>query len=87
MLKISIYRMIGYDIGTKETKQPSRLYQGNRNLLHQNCLMSGGKRLFRLIYQTTSLKTFATLTNLNYAINIFQIKSINLDLKSALTES
>ena len=38
----------------KETKQPSRLYQGNRNLLHQNWLMGGGKRLFQLFCKTTS---------------------------------
>ena len=38
--------------------------------------MGGGKRLFRFFYQTTSLKTFATLRNLDYFMNAFQIKSM-----------
>ena len=76
MLTISKYRMIGYNTGAKETKQSSRLHEGNRNLLHQNWLMGGGKRLFRFFYKTTSLKTFTTLTNLDCSMNIFQIKSI-----------
>ena len=50
-------------------------------------LTGGGKRLSRLFYQITSLKTFTTLTNLDYSINAFQIKSITLNLKSALVES
>ena len=41
--------------------------------------MGGEKRLFRLFYQTASLKKFTTLTNLDYSINAFQIK---LSIKS-----
>ena len=50
-------------------------------------LIGGGKRLFRLFHQITSLKTFRTLTNLDYSMNAFQVKPINLSLKSALAES
>ena len=50
-------------------------------------MIVGEKRLFRLFYQTTSLKTFTTLTNLRYSMNAFQVKSINLSLRSALAES
>ena len=51
------------------------MYQGNRNLLHQKWLMHGGKRFFQFFYETTSLKTFTTLMmNLNYSMNVFQIK-------------
>ena len=49
--------------------------------------MGGGKRLFQLFYQTTSLKTFKTFNKLGYYMDTFQIKPINLSLKSALTES
>ena len=51
--------------------------RGNQNLLHQKWLTGGGKHLFRLFYQTTRLKTFTTLTNLNYSMDAFEIKPIN----------
>ena len=40
--------------------------------------MGGGKSLFRLFYQTTSLKTFTKMTNLDYSMNAFQIKPYQL---------
>ena len=40
--------------------------------------MGGGKRLFRLFYQTTSLKTFTKIVNLDYSMNAFQIKPYQL---------
>ena len=42
--------------------------------------MHGGKYFFRLFYQTMSLATFTTLTSLDYSVNVFQIKPINLSL-------
>ena len=52
------------------------MYQGNQNLLHQKWLMGGGKRLFRLFYQTPSLNTSTTLMNLDYSMNAFQIEKL-----------
>ena len=74
--------MVGY-VGINETIQLSSLYKGNRNLLHEKWLMGDGKRLFRLFYQTMSLKTFTALTNLDYSMNAFQIKCT---YQSALAE-
>ena len=48
--------------------------------------MGGDKRLFQLFYQTT-LKTFTTLTSFNYFKDAFQIKPIDLSLKSALAKN
>ena len=48
--------------------------------------MGGEKRLFRLVYQTTSLETFTTLS-MDYFMNVFQKKPIRLSLRSALEES
>ena len=62
-------------------------YQENQNLLHQKWLMGSAKCLFRLFYQTTSLRAFTTLTDLDYSMNSFQIKPLNSSLKGALAES
>ena len=47
----------------------------NQNVLHQKWLMGGGKRLLRLLYQTTSLKTFTPLTNLGYFMKFLPNKT------------
>ena len=66
------------------------LYSLSKIIANSSCiewLISGGKCLYRLFYQVTSLKTFTTLTNWDYSMNTFQIKPINLSLKNALAES
>lgn len=65
-----------------------KILSGNRKLLQQKWLMKEGvvgNVSPNVFYQTANLNIFTT--NLDYFMNDFQIKPINISLKSALMES